>query len=227
MWPKRKIKYCKISWKWMIVERIWVKHCNLEIRIWIDEIWDLGCLCDFYWWCWIIQWYLLGGTLSYHTCICWTACKITVHLTKSVLAHAHLGHVVGQGQVRPRDVKVKCIFEYQVPTIKKELTRLLCMQGYYRMFCQNFADIVSPLPNMLTCWVKSKVCVVLVLSEGIWPSESCIDTCTSVNGSRLWQILQAGVWCQWYWCSDVVSYLGETRSNRERLLPSSQCELMQ
>ncbi len=81
------------------------------------------------------------------------AAKMTVNLTKSDFDHAYvtyLGHIVGQGQVRPRDAKVKCILEYPVPTTKKELMRFLGMAGYYRKFCQNFADIASPLTNLLS-----------------------------------------------------------------------------
>ena len=63
------------------------------------------------------------------------AAKTTVNLAKSDFAHAfvtYLGHIVGQGQVRPRDANVKCILEYPVPTISKELMRFLGMADYYR-----------------------------------------------------------------------------------------------
>ena len=67
------------------------------------------------------------------------AAKMTVNLTKSDFAHAfvtYLGHIVCQGQVRSRDAKVKCILEYPVPTIRKELTRFLGMAGYYRKWAK-------------------------------------------------------------------------------------------
>ena len=50
------------------------------------------------------------------------AAIMTVNLTKSDFAHAYviyLGHIVGQGQVRPRDAKIKCILECPVPTTRK------------------------------------------------------------------------------------------------------------
>ncbi len=50
------------------------------------------------------------------------AAKMTVNLTKSDFAHAfvtYLGHIVGQGQVRLRDAKVKCRLEYPVPTTRQ------------------------------------------------------------------------------------------------------------
>ena len=83
--------------------------------------------------------------------------KITVNMTKSDFAHAYvtyLGHIVGQGQVRPRYAKVKCILEYPVPTTRKELMRFLGMTGYYRKFFKNFADIVSHLTNLLSKQAK-------------------------------------------------------------------------
>ncbi len=81
------------------------------------------------------------------------AAKMTVNLPKSDVAHAfvtYLGHIVAQGQVGPRDAKVKCILKYPVPTTRKELMRFLGMADYYRKFCQNFADIACPLTNLLS-----------------------------------------------------------------------------
>ena len=75
------------------------------------------------------------------------AANLTVNLVKSESEHAHvtyLGHVVGQGQVKPVDAKVEVIIKY--PT-RKELMRFLEMAGYYRKFCRNFASICEPLTN--------------------------------------------------------------------------------
>ena len=63
--------------------------------------------------------------------------NLTVNLVKSKFGHAHvtyLGHVVGQGQVKPVNAKVEAIFK---STSKKELMRFLGMAGYYRKFCRN------------------------------------------------------------------------------------------
>jgi len=65
---------------------------------------------------------------------------LTVNLVKSEFGHAHvtyLGHVVGQGQVKPVDAKVEVI-KYSTATDRKELMRFfLGMAGYYRKFCQH------------------------------------------------------------------------------------------
>ncbi|PIK60570.1 hypothetical protein BSL78_02506 [Apostichopus japonicus] len=78
--------------------------------------------------------------------------KLTVNLTKSEIYHAsltYLGHVVGQGQVKPLKAKVEAIEQYPAPTNKKALMRFLGMVGYYRKFCPNLSDIASPLTDLL------------------------------------------------------------------------------
>ena len=78
--------------------------------------------------------------------------KLTINLEKSEFCHAtltFLGHVVGQGHVKPIDAKVLAISEFPIPTCKKQLMRFLGMAGYYRKFCKNFSDIAAPLTNLL------------------------------------------------------------------------------
>ena len=86
-----------------------------------------------------------------------TEANLTVNLVKSEIAQAHvifLGHVVGQGQVRPIQAKVEAIEKFPVPTTKKQLMRFLGMAGYYRRFCPNFSETVAPLTNLLCKRVK-------------------------------------------------------------------------
>ena len=73
-------------------------------------------------------------------------------LSKSEFAKAkvvYLGHVIGQGQVSPRQAKIKAIVEFPVPSNKRELLRFLGMTGFYRKFCANYSTIVEPLTNLL------------------------------------------------------------------------------
>ena len=60
-----------------------------------------------------------------------------------------LGHVVGQGQVKPVDAKVKAISDFPVPTCKRQLMRFLGMAGYYRKFCDNFSGSAEPFTDLL------------------------------------------------------------------------------
>ena len=83
--------------------------------------------------------------------------KLTINLMKSEFGKAtvkYLGHIVGQGQVRPLDAKIQTIVKYPIPTSRKELVRFLGMAGYYRNFCLNFSDIAAPLTNLLSKKVK-------------------------------------------------------------------------
>ena len=83
--------------------------------------------------------------------------KLTINLMKSEFGKATvkcLGHIVGQGQVRPLDAKIQTIVKFPIPTSRKELARFLGMAGYYRNFCLNFSDIAAPLTNLLSKKVK-------------------------------------------------------------------------
>ena len=83
--------------------------------------------------------------------------KLTINLMKSEFGKAtvkYLGHIVGQGQVRPLDAKIQTIVKYPIPTSRKELAGFLGMAGYYRNFCLNFSDIAAPLTNLLSKKVK-------------------------------------------------------------------------
>ena len=64
--------------------------------------------------------------------------KLTINLMKSEFGKAtvkYLGHIVGQGQVRPLDAKIQTIAKFPIPTSRKELARFLGMAGYNRNFC--------------------------------------------------------------------------------------------
>ncbi|MDA3086465.1 RNase H-like domain-containing protein [Campylobacter sp. CS_ED1] len=81
-----------------------------------------------------------------------TEAMLTINLEKSEFCHAtltFLGHVVGQGQVKPVDSKVQAISEFPEPNCKRQLMRFLGMAGYYRKFCSNFSVIAEPLTNLL------------------------------------------------------------------------------
>ena len=83
--------------------------------------------------------------------------KLTINLMKREFSKAtvkYLGHIVGQGQVRPLDAKIQTIVKYPIPTSRKELARFLGMAGYYRNFCLNFSEIAAPLTNLLSKKVK-------------------------------------------------------------------------
>ena len=78
--------------------------------------------------------------------------SLTVNLVKSEFGHAYvtyLGHVVGQGQVRPVNAKVKAVVDFPAPTSRREVMRFLGMAGYYRKFCKNFSTVAEPMTQLL------------------------------------------------------------------------------
>ncbi|XP_072178543.1 uncharacterized protein [Diadema setosum] len=81
-----------------------------------------------------------------------TSANLTVNLRKCEFSRAKvvfLGHIVGHGSVKPVEAKVETILNFPRPQSKRELRRFLGMTGYYRKFCHNFADVATPLTNML------------------------------------------------------------------------------
>ena len=85
--------------------------------------------------------------------------KLTVNLAKTEFCHAtvtFLGHLVGQGQVKPLEAKVNAISEFPVPKCKRQLMRFLGMAGYCRKFCKNFSGIAEPLTNLFKKSTKFK-----------------------------------------------------------------------
>ncbi|KAL2080855.1 hypothetical protein ACEWY4_022708 [Coilia grayii] len=83
--------------------------------------------------------------------------RLTINLAKCEFAQAtveYLGKVVGQGQVRPLQAKVRAIHNFPVPVTKSDLRRFLGMVGYYRNFCLNFSSVAAPLTNLLKTCVK-------------------------------------------------------------------------
>ena len=86
--------------------------------------------------------------------------KLTINLMESEFSKAtvkYLGHIVGQGQVRPLDAKIQTIAKFPIPTSWKELARFLGMAGYYRNFCLNFSvndktkSDSFPIPRIADC----------------------------------------------------------------------------
>ena len=83
--------------------------------------------------------------------------NLTINLLKSEFGCGHvtyLGHVVGQGRVKPINAKIEAISAFPQPSTRKQVMRFLGMAGYYRKFCANFSSVSEPLTALLRKNVK-------------------------------------------------------------------------
>ena len=99
--------------------------------------------------------------------------KLTVNLAKTELGCAHvvyLGHVVGQGHIKPVEAKVEAVTKFPNPANRRELMRFLGMAGYYWKFCKNFSLVAEPLTQLLREDQKF-----------IWDAK-CTDTFKKIKG---------------------------------------------
>ena len=93
--------------------------------------------------------------------------NLSVNLHKSEFGQANvnfLGHIMGQGYMRLVIAKVGAIINYPAHANSKQFMRFLSMVGFYRKFCRNFAETVSPLTDLLK---KNKKCVEQNLWQGL------------------------------------------------------------
>ena len=77
--------------------------------------------------------------------------NLTINLAKSEIAKSsldYLGFKIGNGELHPLKPKIQVITDFPIPKTRKELRRFLGMIGFYRKFCRNFSDVVSPLTNL-------------------------------------------------------------------------------
>jgi hypothetical protein len=59
-----------------------------------------------------------------------------------------LGHVVGEGMLRPEQKKVQKILAIPTPTTKKQVRSLLGLLGFYRRYVPNFATLTAPISDL-------------------------------------------------------------------------------
>ena len=60
----------------------------------------------------------------------------------------YLGHVIGNGEIRPEMSKVKAVQDFKVPITKKAVQAFLGLTGYYRKFIPDYASIATVLTDL-------------------------------------------------------------------------------
>ena len=59
-----------------------------------------------------------------------------------------LGHVVGNGQVRPEPSKLEAVDAFPTPKTKKQVRTFLGLSGCYGWCIQNYASLAAPLSDL-------------------------------------------------------------------------------
>ena len=61
----------------------------------------------------------------------------------------YLGHVVGNGLVRPEPSKIDAVMSFPIPQTKKQVRAFLGVTGYYQKFIPDFASVAAPLTDLI------------------------------------------------------------------------------
>ena len=70
---------------------------------------------------------------------------------------SYLGHVVGEGLMRPELSMVEAVKQFQVPTTKTAVRTFLGITGYYRKFIPGYAELAAFLADLTRKNAPNKV----------------------------------------------------------------------
>lgn len=68
----------------------------------------------------------------------------------------YLGHIIGEGILKPAFEKLKAVEDAQRPSTKKEVRSFLGLLWNYRKFVPNFAKVAAPLIDLTKKGVPNK-----------------------------------------------------------------------
>ena len=61
---------------------------------------------------------------------------------------SYLGHIVGNGEVKPEQTKLAAARAFPILTTKKQVRAFVGLTGYYRKICSDYAAVVIPLTDL-------------------------------------------------------------------------------
>jgi hypothetical protein len=70
---------------------------------------------------------------------------------------SYLGHVVGNGEVRPEEAKLTAVRDFPTPGTKRQVRAFLGLTGYYRKFIPGYAETAAPLTDLTRKSTPNKV----------------------------------------------------------------------
>lgn len=83
---------------------------------------------------------------------CLREANLTLNVEKSMFCRRfikYLGHIVGNGQIKPDPDRVRCIVEFPTPVTVKQVRRFLGVTQWYQRYMSNYSATAAPITDLL------------------------------------------------------------------------------
>lgn len=83
---------------------------------------------------------------------CLRKANLTININKSKFCMQeikYLGHIVGDGKIRPDPDRIRGITDFPKPTTIRQVRRFMGMAGWYRRYIINFSEKAAPMTDLL------------------------------------------------------------------------------
>lgn len=101
--------------------------------------------------------------------------NLTINVAKSkfgMRSIRYLGHIVGNGEIKPDPARVQCIADCRPPKTIKQVRRFLGMAGWYQRYIPNYSAVAAPMTDLLKkthsfTWTPEAQCSFDALKEAL------------------------------------------------------------